>query len=218
MKRLAILGALGAAALLTACAEGFNYDTTPLQQKPYKEGTKSIVFVVDTSGSMDDKLDGVRKIDSAKRAMNNMLEYCKTHDDKHNDLEAGLVRFRYSTPETVIPLEDFNYNSMVSEVQNLIANSNTPLGRSLAVAERDLDSHATGRKYVVLLTDGMNNSGREPDEVFRSIQETNAREGDFPTQLYVVAFDTDRENFAPLQSLGATIFGANQEEELTKVL
>ncbi|MBU4241811.1 MAG: hypothetical protein KKF52_01130, partial [Nanoarchaeota archaeon] len=79
-----------------------------------------------------------------------------------------------------------------------------------------LDNNATGKKYIVLLTDGENNEGKSPEEIFRMINESNEKTGDFKTQLYIIAFDTDKNNFKGLEKLGANVSEAKSVEALVK--
>ncbi|MEK6963272.1 MAG: VWA domain-containing protein [Nanoarchaeota archaeon] len=117
-----------------------------------------------------------------------------------------------------MPIGDFDYTTLTNKVSQLSATSGTPLGVSLAYAERSLDQLGDGAKSIVLLTDGQNTNGREPEEVFRQIQATNVQSGDRLTELYVIAFDTNPEYFQGLKDLGAHVFSAQDAGQLSTVL
>ncbi|MBU4242192.1 MAG: VWA domain-containing protein, partial [Nanoarchaeota archaeon] len=88
------------------------YDVTPDEVKPIKWNHKSIAFVIDTSGSMNDKLNSKRKIDAAKETLLTMLKIYNEHNNKNNDIEAGLFCFNGSKVETLNPITKFNYSRL----------------------------------------------------------------------------------------------------------
>ena len=70
------------------------------------------------------------------------------------------------------------------------------------------------RKYLLVVTDGENTSGRSPDQVTREIWQKS--EG--AVQVYFVAFDTSPEKFAFLKEAGGDVIGAGTGAELRKAL
>ena len=70
------------------------------------------------------------------------------------------------------------------------------------------------RKYLLVVTDGENTSGRSPDDVARDI----FRKSDGAVQIYFVAFDTDPEKFAFLKEVGGDVIGAGNGPELRTAL
>lgn len=196
------------------------YDVTPAAVKELDIKKKSLAFIIDTSGSMNDKLNGYKKIDSAKEALMQMLQKYKEHNDKDKDLEAGL--FYFSSNNIVIcavPISPFDYEKISSAVKNLGTSGGTPLGAALAYAERELDRQGTGMsKSIVMLTDGENTVGEEPGKIFRKIKETNEKAQDAPTSLYLVAFNTKKEPFKQLEEIGAKVYEAKNAAELSSTL
>lgn len=192
------------------------YDVSPKTLSSVDLDTKSVMFVIDTSGSMDDAIKGTRKIDSAKQSLLAILETYKKYNDEHYTVEAGLRDLVSEDP--LAPFGKFDYNLLTSKVQSLGIHGGTPLGLALAGAERDLDAHAHGSKYIVLLTDGENNYGRDPAQIFRLIQDTNQASGDSSTELYVVPFNVSKDRFSRLENLGAHVKEARDGSELLEVL
>jgi Mg-chelatase subunit ChlD len=188
---------------------------TVQHQRDWKK--KSIAFVIDTSGSMDGTLKGKTKLDSAKDALLKILEQYKTHNDKNKDIEAALFRFNGDTVAQDVALGPFDYNQLTSAVKNLTPQAGTPLGVALAYAERTLANNGSGSKYIVMLTDGMSNVGRDPDTVLTSIVNENAKSGEI-TQFYIVAFNTSPQQFDGLKKQGATVYEAEDGDKLSKVL
>ncbi len=199
----------------------YTVNNYPRLNKVYNPSKKSLVFILDTSSSMNESLNGNSKIDQAKRSLKDILEVYRAHNDKNDDLEAALYCFSDNPLiKELMPLKKFDYHALNNEVDKAQISyfSGTPLGMALARAERELDFFATGNKYIILLTDGENSIGRDPEKVFADIQQSNPKSGDRETTLYVIAFNVDRKVFDPLEKLGAKVREAQNGKELTDVL
>jgi hypothetical protein len=70
------------------------------------------------------------------------------------------------------------------------------------------------RKYLLVVTDGDNTSGRNPEDVAREI--FSKSQG--AVQVYFVAFDTTPEKFAFLKDVGGAVIGAGTGQELRTAL
>jgi hypothetical protein len=70
------------------------------------------------------------------------------------------------------------------------------------------------RKYILVVTDGENTSGRDPEQVAREI----FRKSEGAVQIYFVAFDTSPAKFAFLRAVGGDVLGALSGPELRKAL
>ena len=81
-------------------------------------------------------------------------------------------------------------------------------------ARPDLYRAGVFRKYLLVVTDGENTSGRNPDDVAREI----FRKSEGAVQTYFVAFDTSPEKFAFLKETGGDVIGANSGPELRTAL
>ena len=81
-------------------------------------------------------------------------------------------------------------------------------------ARPDLYRAGVFRKYLLVVTDGENTSGRSPDEVAREI----FRKSEGAVQIYFVAFDTSPEKFAFLKEVGGDVIGAGTGAELRQAL
>ena len=75
----------------------------------------------------------------------------------------------------------------------------TAIGEAMRTARPDLYRAGVFRKYLLVVTDGENTSGRSPDDVARDI----FRKSEGAVQIYFVAFDTSPEKFAFLKDVGA---------------
>jgi len=195
------------------------YNVAPAEVRPVKAGEKDIAIIVDTSGSMHERVDGERKLVTAKRNLTEMLESIRDYQQKmQNDIKAGLFYFDDGVVKRSLAIDEFNYSRLSTAVDKLEISGGTPLGYALAYAERELDKHGSGQKSIILLTDGENTVGRDPRDVYRVIKSTNATYNDSETVLYVIAYDTDKSNFVKLEALGAKVYEARSAGELTAVL
>ena len=81
-------------------------------------------------------------------------------------------------------------------------------------ARPDLYRAGVFRKYLLVVTDGENTSGRSPDKVAQEIW----RKSEGGVQTYFVAFDTSPEKFAFLKNVGGDVIGAGTGGELRTAL
>jgi hypothetical protein len=84
----------------------------------------------------------------------------------------------------------------------------------MRVARPDLYQAGVFRKYILVVTDGENTTGRSPKDVAREIW--GKSEG--AVQVYFVAFDTSPEKFAFLKEVGGDVLGAGTGAELRHAL
>jgi hypothetical protein len=70
------------------------------------------------------------------------------------------------------------------------------------------------RKYLLVVTDGEDTTGRPPDYVAREI----FRKSEGAVQVYFVAFDTSPGKFAFLKEAGGDVIGAGTGAELRRAL
>jgi hypothetical protein len=90
----------------------------------------------------------------------------------------------------------------------------TAIGEALAAARPDLYRSGVFRKYLLVVTDGENTTGRSPDDVAREIW----RKSEGAVQVYFVAFDTTAEKFAFLKEVGGDVIAAGTGSELRQAL
>jgi Mg-chelatase subunit ChlD len=187
--------------------------------RPVDDYKRSIAFIFDNSGSMDDWLDscGMKKLDCAKKSMQDLLVRYDQHQKDYGNLEAALFTFNDNGAEKSVPMRRFNYNLLSKQVANLNAEYDTPLGMTLAAAQRELVLRGHGQRSIIMLTDGANNFGQEPDEIYQKMQVRSGKEKR-DTNLYLVAFATDSSNFASLEKMGALVYNPQNGAELSSFL
>ena len=123
-----------------------------------------VVFVIDTSGSMDeDTDDGVRKIDAAQTATKDFVRDMKPLDRASIvafDTDSGYDRNGIYKPLT---LTDSNSSKeeLYETIDDLDASGGTYLGGGIreAVDELKENGNSSHQKYIIALTDGDNTQG-----------------------------------------------------------
>src|SRR5215469_12302363 len=153
----------------------------------------SLVFTIDTSGSMRPKLDTV-----IKAAVNLVKE-------SRNGDEMAVIEFK-DQPEL---LEEFSadVNDVVDALQGMIASRQTAMLDALYVSADYAGKEGKNRrKAVVLVTDGLdNNSYYKFDEVVNHLREADV-------QIYLIGFTTD------LSKDGAWVFGKSEKDKAETLL
>lgn len=140
-------------ALLVIAAGGH----TAVAQDP----NQSIIFVVDTSGSM-----GGTPLEQAKEAL---TESVQALDD---NIAAGLRSYACdSTGGTLlVPVDTDNREDLLAATASLTSGGNTGTGDALRAAVGDLPP--TGERTVVLISDGATNCGEPPCVVAQDMRDS----------------------------------------------
>lgn len=125
----------------------------------------SIAFVLDASGSMGDRVKGVAKIDSLKRAAEAMFEDIAqdsvSYEQVKKHVRTGLVAYT----ERIEDSYDMNpgWKGTLMRVKNLKAEGSTNIAlgmrSGLDLLLNDLGAADDARRFIVLMTDGENSPG-----------------------------------------------------------
>ena len=81
----------------------------------------------------------------------------------------------------------------------------TPIGNAMIAAKRELDATGLTRRHLLVVTDGENTDGFEPEAVAAAI---NRRPEAERPSMYFVAFDIDARRFEKVRESGALVLGA----------
>lgn len=116
-----------------------------------------IMLVMDRSGSMDDSIDGIKKIDAAKASLNIVADTFITSADPDNRL--GLVT--YNGNVTLDQSLTSNYNKVKDAINGFSASGQTNISGALMNAANHLKANADAdaQKFIVIATDGKQNIG-----------------------------------------------------------
>jgi len=169
----------------------------------------SVAILLDQSGSMDDSPASggdEKKYVVARRALAQVLAQTDSFVVKQPGfpVNVGLYTFD-SGVQSVLPIAPFNRQALETALQELPEpNGNTAIGDAMQQATADLYAAGTIRKYLLVVTDGENTAGREPDLVAREIE----RRSEGAVKIFLVAFDIDAEKFAFVNEVRGTVIEA----------
>lgn len=178
----------------------------------------AVAILVDTSGSMRDEApgDGRPKHVVAREAIEAMLDATDAFVKKRPDFPIKIGLYSFSSDMwTQLPMQPYNRDAIRTALDRLPRpGGGTAIGNAMRGARPSLYRAGVYRKYILVVTDGENTSGRSPDRVARDIWTKS--EG--AVQMYFVAFDTSPEKFAFLKDTGGDVIAAASGAELHTAL
>jgi Mg-chelatase subunit ChlD len=225
--RLAVLAlaALGAAFGSSGCS-GSRSDRAArdvLDEAPYQAESEeglgaAVAILVDTSGSMKERAPGDSRPKSvvAREALEAMLDATDAVVARRSGfpIKVGVYNFS-SSASTLLPIQLYNRDAVRTALAHLPPpGGGTAIGEALRTARPALYRAGVFRKYLLVVTDGENTSGRSPDDVAREI----FRKSEGAVQMHFVAFDTSPEKFAFLKDVGGSVLTAANGVELKGAL
>ena len=217
------------ASRVTGCSGGRSGDVSrrppePIEseatyQAEVEEGLgAAVAILVDTSGSMSQKAPGDTrsKYVVAQEALEQMLTATEAFIAKRPDFPIKIGIYSFSSHvRTLLPIQQYDRTAIRDALDRVPPpGGGTAIGEALRTARPDLYRAGTFRKYLLVVTDGENTSGRSPDDVARDI----FRKSDGAVQIYFVAFDTSPEKFAFLKEVGGDVLAAGSGVELRRAL
>ena len=178
----------------------------------------AVAILVDTSGSMKDDVPGDSrpKYLVAQEALETMLDATDAFVARRPDfpIKIGIYSFS-SNVRRLLPIQPYDRGAIRAAMTRLPRpGGGTAIGEALGAARPDLYHAGVFRKYLLVVTDGENTSGRPPERVAREI----FRKSEGAVQIYFVAFDTSPQTFAFLKSVGGDVIGAGTSAELHRAL
>jgi Mg-chelatase subunit ChlD len=193
-------------------------DDAPYQADVEEGLGAAVAILVDTSGSMRDKIagDGRPKHEVAREAIEDMLDATDAFVARRPDFPIKIGIYSFSSNVRVLrPIMPYDRAALRAALSGLPRpGGGTAIGEAMRAARPDLYRAGVFRKYLLVVTDGDNTSGRPPDQVAREI----FRKSEGGVQVYFVAFDTNPEKFGFLKEAGGDVFGAGTGAELRTAL
>ena len=216
--------------LLASCAcevhradDGRRPDPAPDDAAPYQAAVDeglgaAVAILVDTSGSMKEQAPGDSRAKSevAQEAIEAMLDATDAFVAKRPDFPIKIGIYSFSSGVRVLrPIQPYDRAALRLTLATLPRpGGGTAIGDAMRAARPDLYGAGVFRKYLLVVTDGENTSGRDPEDVARDI----FRKSEGAVQIYFVAFDTRPEKFAFLKATGGDVIGAGSGVELRRAL
>lgn len=232
--RAGALRRLAAAVLLTVCAIACqaapprertksSRAQAPESEAPYQAEVEeglgaAVAILVDTSGSMKEKAPGDTrpKYVVAQEALEAMLDATDAFIARRPDFPIKIGVYSFSSGVRVLrPIQPYERGAVRATLANVPRpGGGTAIGDAMREARPDLYRAGVFRKYLLVVTDGQNTNGRDPEDVARDIW----RKSEGGVQTYFVAFDTSPEKFAFLKEVGGDVIGAGTGVELRGAL
>ena len=143
----------------------------------YSDDKRTVLIVFDSSGSMEDKIQGETKVHIAKKVLKEVLE------NADSDVNIGLRVYGSSKP-TGSPRYDCldsklivtpginNRRTIINEIYKILPQGFTPITFSLSQAIQDILPYK-GEKSIILISDGLETCGGDPCLLSKNIADTN---------------------------------------------
>ena len=176
----------------------------------------NVLFILDGSGSMWQKLDNEFKIAAAKSVMKNLVE--KLPAGTH----AGLIAYGHNRKsdcddiETLVPLGPLDKVAFTAKLDGINPQGKTPIAKSLQHA-LDLLKNVDADVTIVLVSDGLETCDGDACELVRQAREQGVR-----ITVHVVGFGIAEQDLSALECIAQAGNGqylpANNAGELTDAL
>jgi Mg-chelatase subunit ChlD len=193
-------------------------DEAPYQAEVEEGIGAAVAILIDTSGSMRDDVPGDTRPKStvAQEAVKEMLAATDAFVAKRPDFPVKVGIYSFSSHvRTLLPMAAYDRDAIREALEGLPKpGGGTAIGEALRHARPELYRSGVFRKYLLVVTDGENTSGRSPDRVAREIW----RKSEGAVNTYFVAFDISPEKFAFLKEVGGDVIGAGTGAELHRAL
>ena len=192
---------------------------------PQREGLAAAILI-DVSGSMNDEVEGEggrdeRKIEIARRAAADLVDQFARYAEEHADepVLLGIYEFseRRDQPDcrAVLAMAAPDRERARSALAGMRPDGGTPIGSAMIAGKRELDATGLARRHLLVVTDGENTDGFDPDDVAAGI--ARRPEAERPS-IYFVAFDIAASRFNGVKDAGALLLSASNARELNDTL
>ncbi len=215
---------IGLLSLVTmGCVVEFEYEDEPWDSAPYQAEVEeglgaAVAILLDTSGSMDKTAgnDPRPKYQVARTAIQEVLNATDEFVIRRPDFPIKIALYHFSSDAwQVMPIQNYDRAKIQKALESVPGpGGGTAIGNAMHAARPELYRAGTFRKYLLVITDGENTAGRNPEGVARNIYAKS--EG--AVQIYFVAFDTPPGKFDFLHDVGGDVIAAKNEVELRAAL
>ncbi|QLQ33554.1 MAG: VWA domain-containing protein [Candidatus Thiothrix singaporensis] len=131
---------------------------------------EKINLVFDASGSMNQKLDGVPKIDIARSVLKNVVAGWDGNTERGLLVYGHRKRGDCDDIEQVVPVGAANQQAFIAQADHLTAMGETPIAKALLMAAEDLQ-YTESKATVILVSDGKEECGGDPCAVAKQLKQ-----------------------------------------------
>lgn len=175
------------------CEPEFNIYNTPQQYNPQKvKKSENVLIILDCSYSMEDDINGMRKIDIARGVINEVLKHVS------GDVNVGLRVYGHTkslfglsdckATELLVPIAPNTQNAVFACMKKLNPVGWTPICYSLEQAIQKDFTQPFGKKRIILVSDGMETCGGSPCDFAVNLMKTRK-----DISIDVIGFDLASE-------------------------
>lgn len=181
-------------------------------------------ILIDVSGSMNRAVGGrasAKKIDIARRAATDLVEEFARYADDHPLEPVLLAIYEFSRRDdvddarVVVPMGRPDRARARQGIAAMRADGGTPISTSMIEAKRALDATGVSKRHLLVITDGENTNGFEPEDVTAAIGRRPVEER---PSIYFVAFDIEASRFTTVRDAGGLVLAAANAAELKDTL
>jgi Mg-chelatase subunit ChlD len=202
--------------------ERIDDDLAPSEPLPASKDGIAALVLMDVSGSMADPVQkgGPPKIEIAKRSALALIQQFANYATAHPEepVLVGLYEFSDSSGENtraIIALSQADPEVAEAALAGLRARGGTPIGDAVVEGKRVLDRSGLTRRHLLVVTDGENTDGHEPEDVMAALARRPPEER---PSVYFVAFDIAASRFDSVRDAGGLVLAAGNEQELNDTL
>ena len=166
-----------------------------------------VLFLLDSSGSMGEQIEGKMKLDIAKESLSAVLSeipdeigtgmrvYGSIYDETLSEGE------NCRATELIVPVGKGTKDLIKSKAGSYSPSGYTPIALSLSKAPQDFPS-VDAKRYIILISDGKETCAGDPVAEINRLKQMG-----FNVVVHTVGFDVDQETRAQLQQIASASGG-----------
>ncbi len=176
---------------------------------------KNVLFILDASGSMWGRLDGVAKIVIAKEQLVQLVRELE-------NTNAGLISYGHRRKgdcadiETLVPLGGGTKTAIIDHIKDIVPKGKTPITKSVEMAAGQLEQ-IENETEIVLISDGRETCDGDPCVYVKLLKEKGIR-----FRMHVIGFDVNAREREQLECIakagGGSYFSAHNASQLQQAL
>ncbi|MEI7474759.1 MAG: VWA domain-containing protein [bacterium] len=183
---------------------------------------ENILIILDASGSMSEKIGNKRKIDIAKDSIINVLNQVSDNEKIGLRVYGHVMDFwglkACEASELKVAISEGSKNLIKEELLKIKPTGATPISYSVEQALKYDFTGLSGKKRIILVTDGMETCGQSPCDLAVSLMKKG-----IDLKIDVIGFDIqDKSSLPQLKCISLATKGkfytANDSQELVNSL
>jgi Ca-activated chloride channel homolog len=192
-----------------------------LKNNPATPKVTRILFILDASGSMQDKFDGRTRMEAAKDILSKLVDSLKAIPNLELALRVYGHQFdkifnNCKDTKLEVPFKPANHDAIKAKIKTITPKGTTLIANSLLHSTSDFPDDVNSRNVIILITDGIEACGGDPCALSVGLQKKRIF-----LKPFIIGVGAD-ENFAKAFSCMGQYFDANDSKtfkaSLNKIL